>query len=189
MKRIKFLHFLIVIGAIPLGLALIMLFAKNSSSSRDSQLEILLPWLFIAPMPICIFLIKKVQGGMKNEFKDLVESMGGATHEYFLSWQGIAVNQKYKRIALYFNGVAISYDFNQVRNWTKRSQSGGLTYGGSAVDLAAGFSRLADNAKNTGLSVEVSDINHPAWMISMPKEQDRNRWFEIMQQSINEGKS
>lgn len=89
------------------------------------------------------------------------------------------------------NGVMKTYRFNEVRNWTindvKAEQvyaSGGVFQGINAVSTNASLRSKA--MEDSGLFVTVRDTERPEWQIWMKREEQK-KWFEILQQAINEG--
>lgn len=100
-------------------------------------------------------------------------------------------------------GVVKTYPYSAIREWEIRAETAGEqssvmvtgTSGAAAAQGAMmGISAAMANSKaqaqaaaNTGLYISVKDIDYPEWRISMASQSDRKRWFEILNQAINEG--
>ncbi len=114
----------------------------------------------------------------------------GAGWDHAEDGAGIAINKASRMVALMSDGRFKVYPYGQVRSWESRSErAGGVVGVGVAAGVAAAGAnaRLAREAEaNTGLFVEVRDIEFPVWRVAMNRETTRNRWMEILRQEINE---
>jgi hypothetical protein len=85
-----------------------------------------------------------------------------------------------------------TYPFSDVRGWTTslvRPGQVGMVGGNLASSVAAmGAEARAkhDAAADTGLFVEVRDVDRPKWRIAMADGREQARWMEILRQEINE---
>jgi hypothetical protein len=103
----------------------------------------------------------------------------------------IAINQATKSVGLLAGGRFKIYGYDQIRSWEAREErAGGVVGVGVAAGVAAAGAnvRMAREAEaNTGLFVEVKDVDAPRWRIAMKREGARSRWMEILRQEIKEG--
>lgn len=104
---------------------------------------------------------------------------------------GIAINPKSKSIVLVGDGGYRTYGYGEIRSWVNQDErpSGVAGYGvGGSVQAAAHNVRAArEAAANTGLFVEVRDVERPRWRVAMKDRTTRARWMELLRQEINEG--
>lgn len=121
-------------------------------------------------------------------------------YRHFFHDTGIAVDRKNEKLYLRssFNGVSQNkvYPFSEIRTWRTNIQTGGHVYNSSA-GINEGLAIVAHNARisrmneyNSGLFIEVRDIEFPEWRIAFPvkagMDLDLNRWMEILRQVVNE---
>ncbi|MEX8498992.1 MAG: DUF4755 domain-containing protein [Leptothrix ochracea] len=148
--------------------------------------------LFAMPLMIFIWVFIYWRDNQKNKFMAMCSSggIGEPSYHYWngLKWHGIAIHLESEAIFFWCNGTGKTYPWSMVRSWEKKAQTGGMIYGGGATGLMHNLDKSRSNAINTGLLIHVADFENPSWMIHMPKEVDRNRWFELMIQVINEGR-
>lgn len=144
--------------------------------------------------------------------KDAVEALKrkvlaacGTTSRYthFEDKTAVALNEEKREIVLANSaGIVKSYPFASVRDWSVKEETAGQTgyiAGGTdgaaiaqglAIGVAAGNANvkaLQQARANTGLFINIKDVDHPEWRVSMQSKDDRNRWFEILNQALNEG--
>lgn len=107
---------------------------------------------------------------------------------------GIALDTDAKIMYLGRDGLTKAYPFEDVREWNARHEMPGQVVG--AGNITSALSGLGANVKasqtaaaNTGLFLRVRDTNAAEWRISMKRKEDRDRWFEILTQAINEGRA
>ena len=97
------------------------------------------------------------------------------------------------RVTLLLAGSWKTYSFADVRKWRTtlvRPGQAGFVGGnlGSAVAAMGAEANMRRDAKaETGLFVEVRDIERASWRVAMKDERTQARWMEILQQEINEG--
>lgn len=144
---------------------------------------------------VVILLIAKPWNLFKPKVKDIRNEIaalaGNAKFVHVENDTAIALNEKSKEVFLVKPSLMKKYTYADIREWTVKEQSAGETVGidfASAVAAAGANSRAEQAAMaNTGLFIRVKDIDHPEWRVSMFRKDDRNRWFEILTQEINEG--
>ena len=105
---------------------------------------------------------------------------------------GIALNRSERVLVLLADGAFKSYDYEQIRNWAIQEERPGTVvpaFGVANGIAAAGASaRMAREAKaNTGLFLEVKDLERPQWRVAMKEKMVRARWMELLRQEVNEG--
>lgn len=128
-----------------------------------------------------------------NAHARMLEAAGvppGAGWDHAEDGAGIAINRATKSVGLLADGQFRVYPYGQIRSWEARSErAGGVVGVGVAAGVAAAGAnaRLAREAEaNTGLFVQVRDVESPSWRIAMSREEARARWMEILRQEINE---
>lgn len=114
---------------------------------------------------------------------------------------GIAIDRQNRKIFLksVFDKKILEkqYLFSDVRSWNTNIATGGqtVTYGKVGVSAAIGvgvnnYMVAKRNEEQTGLFVNVKDIDFPEWRIAFSPTKEREmalkRWMEIMRQVVNE---
>jgi hypothetical protein len=102
---------------------------------------------------------------------------------------GIGLDPEKKELHLYAKPTFKTYKFDEVRRWETNIQTGGQVFGTGLALAAANVSTIKSNLKNSGLFIEVRDIDNPRWKISFdPRKMEKElpRWMEILRQHINE---
>ncbi|HDS1832064.1 TPA: hypothetical protein QEM92_002712 [Stenotrophomonas maltophilia] len=85
---------------------------------------------------------------------------------HFHSNSGVALSTTRARIKLRLRGETKIYALTDVRSWEKHWH----------------------NSKRQGtLTLNVRDVEYPVWTIQFASESDMNRWYELLNQAINEG--
>jgi uncharacterized membrane protein YfcA len=119
-------------------------------------------------------------------------------HIYLTS--GIGIDVENKTVHLISNSVEKKYSFSDIRNWRTNVASGGGIVGGMATTggmagtaqnmqiLAANKRAQKENISESGLFIEVKDIENPLWQIMFEHDKKLNvelaRWMEILNQCI-----
>jgi len=87
-------------------------------------------------------------------------------HSYFHSNSALALSVARSRIKLRTTQATKIYPLKDVRAWEKHWH----------------------NSKRQGsLTLSVRDADHPVWTIKFYRESDMNRWYELLNQAINDG--
>lgn len=110
---------------------------------------------------------------------------------FFNLSSGVVLNPSEKTITLADTASTVKkYRYDEIRSWSNEEETAGETIG---VGLQAGMAALGANTRakararaNTGLFISVKDINHPVYRIGMQNKKDRQKWFEILTQELNE---
>lgn len=84
-----------------------------------------------------------------------------------------------------------TYSFSDIRSWRTNIATGGTFVGQQSVATAAhNYMTQRKNEEESGLFVEVRDIDCPEWRIGFKADKHREltlkRWMEILRQIINE---
>lgn len=108
---------------------------------------------------------------------------------HFFGDSGIALDPEKKEIHLYSKPNYKTYKFEDVRRWETNIQTGGQIYGTGLAVASANIAAARSNVKNSGLFLDVRDIDFPRWRIEFNLrkiEKEIPRWMEILRQHINE---
>ena len=126
-----------------------------------------------------------------NPLKDRISSFN---YNHFYDNSGIGIDSSAKEIHLISRGEYKVYPFSKIRNWETNIATGGLTR--SAPSLTSAMAATADNLRqqrenklNTGLFLEIKDVDYPKWRIAFPPKdigRQLERWMEILRQEVNE---
>ena len=102
----------------------------------------------------------------------------------------IAVNTQLQKVCLVQDSRSKSYAFNEIRNWETNLETAGQIYGAGVNVAIANMKSLSAAKRNTGLFLQVKDIDQPVWQIMFPDDTKANlaKWMEILRQTLNEGK-
>lgn len=157
-------------------------------------LVLLYPFVAIALVTIAVgwFLINSKNTKKAKDVRgEIAEIIGNSKFIHIEKDTVIALNQAQKEILLGKVGLMKKYPYADIREWTVKEQTAGVVVGMNFTStLAAAGANLGAQQSamaNTGLFVRVRDIDNPEWRVSMMQKADRNRWFEILTQEINEG--
>lgn len=87
-------------------------------------------------------------------------------------------------------GRMIKFNWEDVRQWSHGTQTGGMLYGGTpsqgiSNELANSRQRI-ENAEASGFFVTVKDVNQPKWQFETSDKALQNKWMEIFRQ-VNDG--
>lgn len=102
------------------------------------------------------------------------------------AWLGtaIAVDPHARKVAMISRGVSKVYSFDDVRRYRWSIQRGGYVPGGGFEAAMANRRNNGEKRRNTGMFLEMRDIDHPSWQILFHRESDLKRWFEILSQAF-----
>jgi Domain of unknown function (DUF4755) len=151
----------------------------------------MLDLLFLSVLGLIGYLIylslKKKTNNMTST-RDFIDLGRGFEFHHSHKGTGIALDRKTEKIVLMEAGRQKEYAFSAVRNWETNISTGGGVIGGGLVGVAANRGAQAQNQANTGLFIEMKDIDNPKWHITFgPSDLKKElpRWMEILRQSIN----
>lgn len=139
--------------------------------------------------------IKSKWTGAYSEMLRVLATGGSIDYQHWQPNSGIAINRKTKMVGLCQTGVWIVYHYSSVRSWERVSATAGRTpaYTGSLVGQAAALSDAVGAARRaageSGLFVEVADVDHPRWHIMMSDPNVQAKWMEILRQEVNESRA
>jgi hypothetical protein len=150
--------------------------------------------LFAIPLVIDLILVYvKSRNAKKVDTvrSEIAKIVGNSKFIHIEKDTAIALNLDQKEVLLGKPGLMKNYTYADIREWTVKEQVAGTAVGigvmGSIAVAGSNSSAQQDAMANTGLFIRVKDIDHPEWRVSMFQKADRNRWFEILTQEINEG--
>ena len=147
-----------------------------------------------------VFTIRRYRGiksRWEGAYAEMLKSAGiqkGVDYEHWQPNSGIAINRRAKTLSLCETGVWKTYAFADVRNWETISATAGRVpaYTGSLVGQTAALSDVVGAnrraAAESGLFVEVRDVERPRWHVMMADRNLQARWMEILRQEINESR-
>lgn len=161
-------------------------------------LAIFLSW-FVAPVAffLIFFWVRAKQdvsigAGKAHSLLELVGATqeGDGVYSYGRKDGSVAINSGTKKLAVMVGKYSKVYDFADVRGWKTSIETPGRIYGGPSVagvlSTSGSNSRMRREAiENTGLFIEVKDIDHPVWRIPMFDKKQQQRWMEILRQVVN----
>jgi hypothetical protein len=120
-----------------------------------------------------------------------IVALGQPAYQHTWSGTSIALFPKASKIFLTDGNFRQVYEFAHLRQWRKHWVTGGKeSYEGNGPVGRVYLRNRKTEAKNraeSGLFIDVRDVNRPIWRVAFGSEHDLNRWFEIMQQVLNEG--
>lgn len=104
----------------------------------------------------------------------------------------IALNPGKREVGVQVGQSFQIYSYEKVRRWEAREERPAVVVArfgvANGVAAAGAQARLArEAAANTGLFIEVKDVEAPSWRIVMKDQSTRSRWMELLRQEINEG--
>jgi len=114
---------------------------------------------------------------------------GGALYAFENDNSGIFLSKDKKAICLYRGKIAKLYDIDKIRGHRTsliepdKYFTVGRASLGAAVDIIAANNRSARRAEEqSGIFIQIKDIDFPEWHINMTKKKDQSRWHEILTQ-------
>ena len=154
--------------------------------------------LAIGAAPLCLlfWLGQQRRAGWAEVHARMLAEAGvaaGSGYEHGEEDSGIAVNRQARTVTLLHAGSWKTYPFSDVRAWKgyKVRPGQSLAVGGNLSSHVAAMGAEArakqEAAADTGLFVEVRDIDRPRWRVAMKDERAQLRWIELLRQEINEG--
>ena len=139
----------------------------------------------IAPFAAITFLLFAQVKADKNDFFKKVEKFGPSKYGEHINNTGIAVTTNGKIVLA--NGLKVkAYDFGDVRQWGTSIQDAGMVLGGGINGVIINGVEGKRAAANSGLFISVRDIENPEWHVKFRDKSILNKWYEILQQEINE---
>ena len=137
-------------------------------------------------------LLRRV--GIIGESPSLAHSIDQATSEYRFSHSadntGIALSTQLRNIVLVHGTDRREYPFTDIRRWERIWLLGTPQVTTSVMASRADRAHAKEidhaNRSNSGLFIEVRDIQFPRWRVAFDDYNDLTRWCEILQQCVNE---
>ena len=131
--------------------------------------------------------IGNTTGGVRA---DAYEAMCHLPYRNFSDKTGIAIDPKQRLVHLVAGANYKVYGFADIRKWTTNMSSGGFHHNAGLAGMAANSAIARQNVENSGLFIEVKDIDFPLWKIRLPPnrvaqyEMELARWMEILRQHL-----
>ncbi len=150
----------------------------------------------LVPLALMIWAGQRRRAGWGEVHARMLAEAGvpaGGGYEHGEEDSGIAVNRQARTVTLLRAGHWKTYPFSDVRAWKgyKVRPGQAVAVGGNLSSHVAAMGAEArakqEAAADTGLFVEVRDIEHPKWRVAMKEERAQLRWIELLRQEINEG--
>ena len=109
----------------------------------------------------------------------------GYKYSFSNSGTGIALSPEQKIIKLKDKRNVKEYPFSDVRKWSTNISTGGQVMG-SGHYIGHNIAVNRKNKIESGLFIQVKDIDNPEWRVAMLNKKEQSRWMEILQQTLNE---
>ena len=147
-----------------------------------------------APLAFTIRRYRSIKSKWEGAYAEMVRVLaakGAVDYQHWEPNSGIAINRKTKMVGLCQTGRWMIYHYPSIRSWERVSASAGRTpaYTGSVVGQAAALSDAIGSqrraAGQSGLFVEVADVESPRWHVMMSDPNTQARWVEILRQEVN----
>jgi hypothetical protein len=161
--------------------------------------------IFIAIFFGICFLILRNANGRDDAFIDLIKNVTKCSYKHYHNETAIGVDAGSKKLYLVENGISKTYDFSDIRKWRTNVSSGGEAVGGIVMTgglagsinnmqiIAANKQIQKQNEADSGLFINVKDIDNPLWHIKFKYdkslEMELAKWMEILTQYLNEDKT
>ena len=140
-------------------------------------------------------LVKALRGsGAAKADNSLKDQLSGFHYRHFHAKTGIALDSAKQEIHLVSDGAYKVYPFSKIRSWETNIATGGMirtspNLTASMVAAAENVRQQRENRANTGLFLQVKDVDYPKWHIEFPPkdlQRQLERWMEILRQEVNE---
>ena len=141
-----------------------------------------------------MFLTSARAAGKDAKQDPMRERLAAFNYNHFYKGSGIGLDSTSREIHLISEEEYKVYPFSNIRNWETNIMTGGLTRSAPTLTTAIAASaenhrQQKENAANTGLFLQVRDVDHPKWHIKFPPkdlQRQLDRWMEILRQEVNE---
>lgn len=168
-----------------IGLNLLASFSSTASTLFGLALLAWAAWLLVSAI--------KGKGSAKGG-NALQDQLAAFNYHHCFGDSGIAVDATKQEVHLASKGAYKVYPFSQIRSWETNLATGGMvTYAPNFTSgiaaTAANLRQQQENKANTGLFIQVRDVDHPKWHIQFPPkdvQRQLERWMEILRQEVNE---
>ena len=121
---------------------------------------------FLLLLVLCAAVLVVIAVNRTLHFRSQREAFGREfDHSYFGGQGALAISVERSRLKIRAGKAVKIYPFMDVRSWEKHWH----------------------NSKREGtITVSVRDLDHPVWTIQFSSESEMNRWYEILNQAIND---
>jgi hypothetical protein len=209
---IKFIFWTVGI-LIALNLSFNLASAVDPRTDRGQTSMTVFVVLMVLAIAILFFLSRKLGDVGRVNTNPWLSAVGDCKYKHAWDGTGIAVDEADGCLHLLarFNGIPVAktYPLSDVRSWRFEMpdlviERGGAVIGGGITgasrNLGYGIGQSIANSvresrviENTGLYVDVRDIDHPQWFIKFRSrtphdkstEMELRRWMEILAQHVN----
>lgn len=180
---------LVVVG----GLALLTFLVSTGGGEHMAALVGIL--IGCAPLGLMFWAGQARKTRWASVHAEMLAAAGGSAvaFEHGEEDSGIAVNPKSRTVTLSHAGSWKTYSYDDVRKWRTTLVRPGMVGAGANMGTAlaavgAEVRMRAEAAADTGLFVDVRDVDRPKWRIAMRSEAVQARWMEILNQEVNESR-
>ena len=210
-----FLKFIFWAGGIliALNLSFNLASAVDPRTDRGQTSMTVFVVLMVLAIAILFVLSRKLGDVGRVNMNPWLAGVNDCKYKYAWDGTGIAVDEANSCLHLLarFNGIPVAktYPLSDVRSWRFEMpdlvvERGGAVIGGGLVgashNLGHGIGQAITNSvresrviENTGLYVDVRDIDHPQWFIKFRSrtphdkatQMELRRWMEILDQHVN----
>lgn len=136
---------------------------------------------------------KAKQQAWENDLEATVPGLKDAAYKHIdcSSKTGIAINTQSRTVSLIGKSKVKNYPFNDIRSWEFNFERAGIARSGGVQAGLDNYHRIKAAEKNSGLFLNVRDIDNPVWQIMFPSSTKDilQKWMEILQQTLNENRA
>lgn len=105
------------------------------------------------------------------------------SYPYYLDHTGIGFDIHNNQVYLIDGNITKTYNINNIREYSYSYGGETVFYGGKMLESVARNAREKKIAyDNSGLFIDVADINHPRWQIKFSDEKTLLKYYEILRQ-------
>jgi len=177
----------------PLGLGGLLVAALAAGTNNGAAFLGVI--VAVTPFALFWYFWMKSAGVGRKAFNQFVsQNIARPDYSEWFDGSGIAMDVAGRRIILANKKLQKTYGFDDIREWRSSFHSGGTTQAFGNIGAtghmrvgAANAGALVGNYMASGMFFLVRDIQHPEWQITGIGKKDAARWFEILQQHLNEG--
>jgi hypothetical protein len=166
-------------------------------------MEMTLFWLAIIAIGVYFLFLKDLDTSSKKSSQEPNEQSGlekcyseikKCSYKHIYDDTAIALNNIKGTIYLVNGNSFKEYKFSEIRKWRYNISSGGHRHGSGLGVVIDNHYKNKNNKQESGLFLEVKDIDLPQWQILFPYDENKmeielKRWMEILTQYLNEDKA
>lgn len=149
--------------------------------------------LFFAVILVVFGIVIAKQMHLNSLNKKFIEKHKNCKYIHAHDGSGMAVDVDNRKVSLFYKKNEVSYNYEDIREWSYNIESAGRIYGGGVAAAQANTANSIAAVKNSGFFVKVRDIDNPLWRISFPHSKKKmkaqlERWLEIFNQAVGENR-